>query len=49
MTELKVITWNCNGAFRRKFDKLREFDADVSGSIAAQGQYCHEWYATTVK
>ncbi|RZS39860.1 hypothetical protein EV673_1616 [Limnobacter thiooxidans] len=29
MTELKVITWNCNGAFRRKFDQLREFDAGV--------------------
>lgn len=29
MTELKVITWNCNGAFRRKFDQLREFDADI--------------------
>ena len=21
--------WNCNGAFRRKFDQLREFDADI--------------------
>jgi hypothetical protein len=30
MTELKVITWNCNGAFRKKFQHLDQFDADVS-------------------
>lgn len=29
MTELKVITWNCNGAFRKKCQHLDQFDADV--------------------
>lgn len=26
---MKLITWNCNGAFRRKYHLLDEFDADV--------------------
>jgi exonuclease III len=26
---LKILTWNCNGAFRRKFDALLQFDADI--------------------
>ena len=26
---MKVLTWNCNGALRRKLDKLSEFEADV--------------------
>ena len=26
---MKIISWNCNGAFRRKFDALLPFDADI--------------------
>lgn len=26
---MKVVTWNCNGAFRNKFEKLCSFDADI--------------------
>jgi exonuclease III len=26
---LKIVTWNCNGALRKKFNAISEFDADV--------------------
>ncbi|MGQ2107638.1 hypothetical protein ACT4R0_07680 [Ornithobacterium rhinotracheale] len=26
---MKIISWNCNGAFRKKFSSLTEFDADI--------------------
>jgi exonuclease III len=26
---LKIVSWNCNGAFRRKFSYLSKFDADI--------------------
>lgn len=26
---MKIITWNCNGAFRKKFESLLYFDADL--------------------
>lgn len=26
---MKLITWNCNGAFRKKFEHLTAFDADI--------------------
>jgi len=26
---LKIVTWNCSGAFRRKFNFIDEFDADI--------------------
>ncbi len=26
---MKILTWNCNGALRKKFDYLTEFDADI--------------------
>lgn len=26
---MKILTWNCNGALRKKFDYLKEFDADI--------------------
>lgn len=26
---MKIITWNCNGAFRKKFESLLDFDADL--------------------
>ena len=26
---MKVVTWNCNGAFRKKFEHLLDFDADI--------------------
>ncbi|WP_217647341.1 exonuclease/endonuclease/phosphatase family protein [Algoriphagus aquimarinus] len=29
MKNLKIVTWNCNGAFRRKFNFIDEFDADI--------------------
>ena len=27
--ELKILTWNCNGALRKKFDNLLDFNADI--------------------
>lgn len=26
---MKIVSWNCNGAFRRKFHYLDQFDADI--------------------
>ena len=26
---MKIISWNCNGAFRKKFSKILDFDADI--------------------
>lgn len=26
---MRIVTWNCNGAFRRKFHALDQFDADI--------------------
>lgn len=26
---MKIVTWNCNGALRKKFEHLLEFDADI--------------------
>jgi exonuclease III len=27
---LKLLTWNCNGAFRKKFENIIDFDADIN-------------------
>lgn len=26
---MKILSWNCNGAVRRKYDTLEKFDADI--------------------
>lgn len=26
---MRIVTWNCNGAFRRKFESILEFKADI--------------------
>jgi exonuclease III len=28
-TELKILTWNCNGAFRKKFEFISELNTDI--------------------
>lgn len=28
--QLKILTWNCNGAFRRKFEFIQSFDSDLA-------------------
>jgi exonuclease III len=30
MVTMKIISWNCNGAFRKKFHTLDDFHADIS-------------------
>lgn len=27
---MKILTWNCNGAFRKKFENIIDFDADIN-------------------
>lgn len=29
MQTLRIVTWNCNGAFRRKFERIASLDADI--------------------
>lgn len=26
---MRIITWNCNGAFRKKFEQLIPYNADI--------------------
>ncbi len=26
---MRIVTWNCNGAFRKKFDAITKYDADI--------------------
>ncbi len=26
---LRIVTWNCNGAFRKKFENILDFNADI--------------------
>lgn len=46
---MKVISWNCNGAFRRKYQLLEKFDADIlviqecDNSITCKDQVYASW------
>ena len=32
---MKIISWNCNRAFRNKYKKVLKYNADISGYVPA--------------
>jgi len=34
---LKILTWNCNGAFRKKFESVSDFDVIVVSDLKELG------------
>jgi exonuclease III len=46
-----IVTWNCNGALRKKFEKLSSFNADILiiQECEDPGQTTHDGYKTWAK
>lgn len=51
---MKIISWNCNGAFRKKFDYISILNADIyiiqecENPVESKDQKYQEWAANYI-